>query len=269
MTEHAMMMCALGGGAMLACCLTAGAADKRLPLTGQVFEVQGRPAFWIMPEKVTPGRRVPWVWYAPTLIGLPGPEEGWMFERLVAEGIAIAGIDVGESYGSPKGAALFQSLYDELVRRRDMSPRPALLARSRGGLMLYNWAAEHPDSVGAIAGIYPVCNLASYPGLAKACRAYEMSEQELAARLTQHNPIDRLAPLAKAKVPLFHLHGDHDKTVPLEDNSAIVKQRYDALGGNMTLQIIKGGGHDMKSHWFQSQALVDFVIQHVRPDTEE
>ena len=56
----------------------------------------------------------------------------------------------------------------------------------------------------------------------------------------KHNPIDRLAPLAKAKVPIFHIHGDMDRVVPLDKNSAIIKQRYDALGGRMTLEVVKG-----------------------------
>jgi hypothetical protein len=28
--------------------------------------------------------------------------------------------------------------------------------------MLYNWAAENPERVAGIAGIYPVCDLRSY-----------------------------------------------------------------------------------------------------------
>jgi hypothetical protein len=30
----------------------------------------------------------------------------------------------------------------------------------------------------------------------------------------------------------------------------------------MTLEIINGGGHDLSPHWFHSQSLVDFVINH-------
>ena len=64
--------------------------------------------------------------------------------------------------------AIFQALYSELTNKRGFGKRPVLLARSRGGLMLYSWAVEHPDSVGGVAGIYPVCNIASYPGIARA-----------------------------------------------------------------------------------------------------
>jgi pimeloyl-ACP methyl ester carboxylesterase len=260
------MLVFLGGAPLLARYGATDGPEKELPITGETFCIQGSTAFQIWPEQMGATKARPWVWYAPTLPKYPGDEEKWMFEQFLAKGIAIAGIDVGESYGSPKGEAVFQSFYEALVTHRGMSPKPALLARSRGGLMLYNWAAEHAESVACIAGIYPVCNLASYPGLDRACGAYELSERELAAQLAQHNPIDRLAPLARAGVPIHHLHGDSDTVVPLEQNSAIVKHRYDALGGKMTLQIIEGGGHDVKDHWFCSQALVDFVIGCVVPD---
>ena len=128
--------------------------------------------------------------------------------------------------------------------------------------MLYCWAAENPDKVRCITGIYPVCNIASYPGLMRARGAYGLSTGQLEAQLAKHNPIDRLAPLAKAKVPIFHIHGDQDRVVPLEKNSAIIKERYDKLGGPMTLEVVKGQGHNMWTGWFQSQALVDFVITH-------
>jgi len=97
-------------------------------------------------------------------------------------------------------------------------------------------AAENPDAVACIAGIYPVCNLTAYPGLARACGAYGLTEQGLATVLTDHNPIDRLAPLAEAKVPIFHMHGDRDSVVPLAANSAEMHKRYEKLGGKMTLE---------------------------------
>ena len=241
-----------------------------LPTEAETFQLAGRPAFVMEPPASMrrPGP-LPWVWYAPTLPGLPSEAENWMFERFQRAGIAIAGIDVGESYGSPAGTALFQKLYDELTGKRNYARRPVLLARSRGGLMLYNWAVEHPDSVGGVAGIYPVCNLASYPGLARAAPAYQMTADQLRAELDQQNPVDRLAPLAQARVPLFHIHGDRDKVVPLEQNSALLAQRYRELGGPVKLEVVAGQGHNMWRGWFESQALVDFVLSHARREAED
>lgn len=235
------------------------ASQKKLPLPGESFKFNGDDAFIIKPKG---GKEaIPWVWYAPTLNGLPAESEKWMFEKFLNAGVAIVGIDVGESFGNPVGREKYQSFYDYLVLTRNLNAKPCLLARSRGGLMLYNWAAEHPECVAGIAGIYPVCNVASYPGVEQACGAFQMAANELEAELAKHNPIERLAPLAQAGVPIFHLHGDQDQVVPLELNSGLVAERYKDLGGTMKLEVIKGQGHDMWAGWFQSENLVEFVLK--------
>ncbi|MFA6472696.1 MAG: alpha/beta hydrolase, partial [Candidatus Latescibacterota bacterium] len=86
-----------------------------------------------MPGQAAAGNETPWVWYAPTLPGLPGTEEKWMFRKFIDDGIAVAGIDIGESYGNPRGRVLFSIFYDELVLKHGLSKTPCLLARSRGG----------------------------------------------------------------------------------------------------------------------------------------
>jgi pimeloyl-ACP methyl ester carboxylesterase len=240
----------------------ADAPQKSLPLKGETFEVAGRTAFVILPEKKLEHTKIPWVWYAPTLPGLPGEEEKWMFERFLNAG--IAGIDVGESYGSPEGQALYTAFYTALTSTRGFAPKAMLLGRSRGGLMTLAWAAENPRKVAGFAGIYPVCNIESYPGLDKACGAYRMTADELRKRLSEFNPIDRLSPLAKAGVPMFTIHGDADKVVPLEANSGEVRKRYEALDGKMKLIIAAGQGHNMWPGFFQCQELVDFVISELR-----
>lgn len=234
---------------------------KALPLAGEVFDLSGRTAF-LIPAKADPyAVAKPWVWYAPTLPNLPGPEEAWMFERFRAAGIAVAGVDAGESYGSPAGNKVFDTLHAEMTRR-GYSAKPVLLGRSRGGLQTLSWAAANPEKVGGFAGVYPVCDLASYPGVAKAAGAYELKAEELERRLKEFTPVDRLAGLAKAKVPLFAIHGDVDKVVPLEANSGRVKERYAELGGVMTLLVPKGQGHTMWPGFFQCKELVEFVIGH-------
>lgn len=241
--------------------------SKTLPLPGESFEIDGHAAFVILPPDVQSD--IPWVWYAPTLPGLPAQSEVWMFEQFLAKGIAIAGIDVGESFGSPTGTKLYSKLYDHLTTQRLFRKKPCLLARSRGGLMLYSWAVEHPQSVGGVAGIYPVCNIASYPGLANAASAYELTADQLEAQLTKHNPIDRLQPLAKAGVPVFHIHGDSDAVVPLEANSEELAKRYREFNGPVEIAVIKGQGHNMWEGWFTSQKLTDFVIARALGQTLE
>jgi len=234
---------------------------KTLPLDGEVFELSGRTAF-LIPAKADPHLVAkPWVWYAPTLPNLPGPEERWMFERFVAAGVSVAGIDAGESYGSPAGNKLFDSLHAAMTAR-GYSAKPVLLGRSRGGLMTLSWAAANPEKVGGFAGIYPVCDIASYPGIERAAGAFDLKPDALKERLKEFNPVDRLASLAKAKVPLFAIHGDIDTVVPLEANSGRMKERYTALGGTMTLVVPPQQGHNMWPGFFRCRELVEFVIAH-------
>jgi pimeloyl-ACP methyl ester carboxylesterase len=240
------------------------ALADQLPSTVDFFEVAGSPAFLIRPEGRTGSSPMPWVWYAP-VIGHPNTSHAWMLRQWLARGIGMAGVDVGESYGSPRGRKVFTALWETLTTRYGMSERPCLLPQSRGGLMLYNWAAENPERVACIAGIYTVCDLLSYPGLEKASGAYGMNAVDLAARLAEHNPIERLAPLATAGVPILHVHGDADHVVPLEKNSGELARRYRALGGQMRLIVIPGKGHQVCPEFFQCQELVDFVIAHAEP----
>ncbi len=247
--------------------------DTIPPIVREHIDVEGHQAFVIRPPKNTPkattktGNTIPWVLYAPTFANkLPSDrDEGWMMQRWLKQGIAIAGVDVGESYGSPTGRAIYNALHETLVTQYHFDPKASLLARSRGGLMLYCWAVENPEKVRCIAAIYPVCDLSSYPGIAKACGAYGMTEEELKANLAQHNPIPRLASLAKAGVPIFHIHGDKDKVVPLEANSAPLIETYQKLGGSAQLIIAKDQWHNMWPGFFQCQELLDFVIANATP----
>ena len=187
-----------------------------------------------------------------------------MFERFLEAGISIAGIDVGESYGSPTGNKLYSQFHKAMTVLHNLAEKSVLLGRSRGGLMTLSWASENPNRVAAFAGIYPVCNLSSYPGVATAAGAFALKPEDLQIRLKEFNPIDKVQGLTKAGVPLFAIHGDVDKVVPLETNSGRMKDLYRALGGTMDLVIPKGQGHTMWSGFFESRELVDFVITHAR-----
>ena len=225
------------------------------------FSIDGSKGFVILPAKAAEDGSRPWVWYAPTFIDKhPDQSHTWMFEKLLAKGFYICGIEVGESYGSPRGREIYSALYDFVTKKYGLDAKASLLPQSRGGLMLYNWAVENPDKVKCIAGIYTVCDIESYPGLAKACTAYGMTERQLLLELHKHNPIDRLAGLAKANIPVLHIHGDSDKVVPLSENSEKLIRRYKTLGGKAELIVIKGKGHEVCPQYFQSHRFVEFLL---------
>jgi predicted esterase len=252
----------------------AQAESKEYGATRLDFVVPGGKGFVIEPGKTTaPGPRH-WLWYAPTFVK-PTPEIGrypnvsltWLFTRLLEKGIWIAGVDVGESWGNSRGRKAYTQFYRYVHKKYGLSPRPCLLAQSRGGMMLYNWAVEHPHEVDCIVGIYPVTNLTGWPDLGgeKILRAYGMTEAELRKHLGKNNPIDRLAPLARAHVPILQLHGDTDKVVPLQQNTIEFGQRYKALGGEIDVEVIHGKGHEEVPEFFQPERLLDFLLRYLSP----
>lgn len=251
------------------------------------FMVGDCRAFLIRPRHDAPARSKPWLWYAPAFMGNHpsnpsiNPSQcvhptdvdtpvmrdrkdrttnAWLFTRLLSHGFHICGIEVGESYGNPWSRQRFTELYQYLLKNHRLSPKPCLYPQSRGGLMLYNWAVEHPDWVQCIGGNQPVCDLSSYPGLAKACAAYGMNANELREHLQGHNPIDRLAPLAAKKVPILHIHGDQDTIVPLEANTMELARRYRAAGGQIQVIVAKGIGHGNWPELFDDPRMLEFLL---------
>jgi hypothetical protein len=236
--------------------------QKNLILPGEVFEVAGRTAFLFVPaDAVAADGPKPWILYSPTLPAYPDKAEQWMHEQFVAAGVAVAGIDTGESYGSPEAVQAAEALHAEMVRR-GYAKKPALLGRSRGGLWASAWAIAHPDLTAGVGGIYPVYDWRTYPGLAKVAVAYGLTPEQLAARAADLCPIERIDVAARAGVPFCIIHGDDDKVVPLEPNSAELKKRYEAEGKGelVTLIIAPGQGHSFWEGFFHCQPLVDFLI---------
>ncbi len=239
-------------------------AATRLDLPGaESFTVANRPAFLYLPPAEKRSQPQPWIFYAPTLPGLPDGAERWMHEQFLAAGVAVAGVDVGEAYGSPKSHPVFDALYQELTKKRGFAPKPCLFGRSRGGLWVSSWAIAHPERVAGIIGIYPVFDFRTYPSVAKAASAYGLTSEELTARADELNPIARVDALARARIPIALIHGDVDTVVPLRENSAEVVRRYDAAGAGSLVKLIvlKGQGHNFYEGFFHSSELVKFAIE--------
>ncbi len=241
------------------------AAQDSFPRTAETFEIGGHKAFVYAAPKPAAGK--PWLWYAPTLGGISIIQRKLYFEGLMRAGISIAGFDLGEVRGSPASTAKFTLFYEEMVKR-GWSPKPILLGQSRGGMMTLAWAFRHPDKVRAWVGIYPVCNLASWPlknSKAATLADFALPEAELVAKLSQFNPVDNLQGLLANKVPMFVVHGDSDVVVPYNENTRLLKERYEAGGGKITVKLIPGEGHKVSPSFFECQELVDFVLKQLPP----
>lgn len=236
------------------------AAEEKVPRVARTFEIEGHKAFVYDAPKAAEGK--PWLWYAPTLQGVSLIQRKLYADSFLGAGISIAGFDLGEVRGSPASTEKFTLFYDEMVRR-GYSAKPILLGQSRGGMMMLAWAVAHPDKVRAFVGIYPVCNLASWP-LKRSKDAtladFGMSEADLVANLNRYNPVDRLDTLLANKVPMFIVHGDADVVVPYDENSRLLKDRYEMGGGSIAVKVIPGEGHKVSPSFFECRELVDFVL---------
>jgi hypothetical protein len=244
---------------------------KQLVLPGEVFTAGGHTAFLFTPAAdARPAAAKPWLLYAPTLPDYPDKTEQWMHEQFTKAGVAVAGVDTGESYGSPKGVAAAEALHAEMVRR-GYSKKPALLGRSRGGLWASAWAIAHPELTAGVGGIYPVYDWRIYPGVAKAAPAYGLTAEELAAKAADLCPIERIDVAAAAGVPFCIVHGEQDTLVPIEPNSSRLKSRYEAAGkGDLVkLMVAEGQGHTFWEGFFHCQELVDFLVARAKAGAAE
>ncbi len=245
------------------------APQKNLILPGETFSVAGKTAFLFTPAaadaSLPAAARKPWILYSPTLAAYPDKAEQWMHEQFTKAGIAVAGIDTGESYGSPEAVKAAETLHAEMVRR-GYAERPAVLGRSRGGLWASAWAIAHPELTAGVGGIYPVYDWRTYPGVQRAAGAYGLKPEELAARANELCPIERIDVAVQAGVPVCIIHGDDDKVVPLGPNSARLKSRYEAAGKGdlVNLIVAEGQGHSFWQGFFHCQPLVDFLIERAR-----
>ncbi len=99
------------------------------------------------------------------------------------------------------------------------SKKPVMEGAGTAAGEAYAWAIENPDKVSCIYGENPV----------------------LRSLMSKTPPLDNLAPLAKAGVPLLHVCGSLDPW--LNDQTRVVEKRYKELGGQITVIVKEGEGH--------------------------
>lgn len=189
----------------------------------------------------------------------PSKSYNWLFTNLLKFKYFICGIEIGETFGNRSGIEVFNRFYKYIVPKYALDEKVILLCQSRGGLMHYNWAIENAEKVLAIAGIYPACNLESWPNLRNVYKFYGYSSaEEMESNIEKHNPLYGLESLANKKIPIFHLHGDKDDIIPSKENSLKLIEKYKNLGGIGEIAIIKNEGHSSSPSFFKSKQLLEF-----------
>lgn len=232
------------------------------------FTVEGCQAWVVEPKQTLPGN--PWSWC------LEFPDaftERCAAPALLAKGFHHVHIVVGNTFGCPAALKHFDAFYDLLIKH-GLARKAVLIGLSRGGLYAYRWAAENPEQVAVIYGDAPVCDFKSWPGgkrkakgspadWAALLKCYDFKD-EAEALAYRGNPVDVLEKLAKARIALIHVVGDADNDVPLEENTALVEERYRKLGGEIRVIHKPGVGHH--PHGLEDPTpVVDFILERTKP----
>lgn len=241
-------------------CDFGGATSDFHGYTQHEFNLDNVACKVVCPKEDATGK--PWIWRA----------RFWGHEpqadiALLEEGFHVAYTDVGDLFGSDAAVERWNRFYAYLTEENGFARKPALEGMSRGGLIIYNWAIANPDKVACIYGDAPVLDIRSWPGGKGAgpgsesdwilcMRHYNLTEDTSAD--FKGNPIDNLQPLADAGIPLLHVVGAADEVVPVSENSAVLEDRYRALGGS--IQVISKDGIGHHPHSLKDpQPIVDFI----------
>ena len=224
--------------------------------------VDGCECIIVEPEKPLPGKM--WVWKAEFFNAFPSFEL-----EMLKRGFYLAFMNVGNTFGCPSAMKHFDVFYNELSGNLGFSKHPIMLGLSRGGLYIYNWAAENTDKVSCLYADNAVCDFKSWPGgkgqskgsvdeWRKLQADYGFSSEKEALEYPG-NPVDNLALLAKAGIPLVHTSGTEDEVVPVEENTDIVESRYRKLGGLIKVFRHPGGHHP---HGLENpETLINFILK--------
>ena len=230
------------------------------------FVLKQRKCIVVTPQKAASGN--PWIWRARFFGHQPQADLA-----LLKNGFHLAYCDVANLFGNPAAVGHWNDFYEYLTSKHQFSRKVALEGMSRGGLIIYNWAYHNAEKVTCIYGDAPVCDIKSWPGgkgvgkghlgTWKTClKAYGLTEAE--ALEFKGNPVDHLKPLAEQKVPLLHVVGASDQVVPVAENTAILQQRFEQLGGK--IQVISKPGIGHHPHSLKDPArIVQFVLQNTPP----
>lgn len=227
------------------------------------FVVDGRKCLLVLPK--TPAAGKPWIWRTEFFGHEPQGDIA-----LLGKGFHVAFMDVQNMYGAPVALDHMDQFHAHLTKEFGLASKTVLEGFSRGGLFAFNWAARNPDKVAAIYVDAPVCDFKSWPGgkgkgqgsggdWKRVLEVYKLTEEQaLAYKL---NPVDNLAPLAKAKIPILSVCGETDRVVPIDENTRIVEKRYKELGGEIV--VIAKPNCDHHPHSLKDPApIVDFVLKH-------
>ncbi|HPT20864.1 MAG TPA: GDSL-type esterase/lipase family protein [Bacteroidales bacterium] len=230
------------------------------------FKFEGHDAKIVFPAKAEEQRH--WIWRARFWGHEPQTEIA-----LLEKGFHVVYVDGAEYCGNPDAVKLWNHFYDFLLKEYNLNPKAVLEGFSRGGLYVYNWGSENVEKVACIYADAPVCDLRSWPGgkgkgvgspsdWKAHLAAYNQTEETI--NDFKGMPIYNCRKLAEAGVPVLHVCGAEDKTVPIDENTYVLEKNYKEAGGN--IKVIVKEGIDHHPHSLKDPSpIVRFILSHTSP----
>jgi len=163
----------------------------------------------IAPNKPAPGN--PWVFRADRIL----PGDATVEQALLAKGYYIVSPPITGQNPVRKD---WDSYYNMLVAK-GFSKKPVMMGTGAYAGEAYIWAIYNPDKVSCIYA----------------------DNAAMRSIMEKKQPLDTLAPLAKAHIPTLHVSGATDPW--LATDTRVAEEKYKALGGSMTVITIPGEGH--------------------------
>jgi len=209
------------------------------------FKVDNHDCKVVKPRFAAKGH--PWIWRA----------RFWGHEpqtdiALLERGYHVAYCDVAELLGNREAIQTWNHFYS-LVNGAGLARKAAMEGMSRGGIYVFNWAAENSDKVASVYVDNPVLDLKSWPaGLGKNKPDPNVLPQMKAdyqittdAQLQQFkgSPVDKVKDIVKGKYPILILCADADEAVPPAENTLLFERKVKALGGRITVMHKPGFKH--------------------------
>ncbi|MFC5528064.1 GDSL-type esterase/lipase family protein [Cohnella yongneupensis] len=229
------------------------------------FMLGGREGLLVLPK--TPAAGNPWIWRAEFFDAFASADEA-----LLRQGWSIAYYRLSDMYGSPGAVERMRDFQRDMTETCGLADKTVLFGFSRGGLYSFNYAATYPEQVALLYLDAPAVDLRRWPGdksrdsfsaqaWLECLTQYGLTEDTFAdARVS---PIDRVEPVAAAKIPILIVTGDQDEAVPMEQNALVLAERYRQLGGEVEL-IIKPGGKHHPHSLSDPEPIVKFIVDRVR-----
>ncbi len=180
----------------------------------------------IVPKKAAPGK--PWVFRADYV----SPDAA-VDLALLADGYHVVTGPVPYNADGPSLQS-WNAVY-KLLTDAGFSRKPVLEGAGGAAGEAYAWAIANPDKVACVYGENPI----------------------LRCTMTKAQPLDNLAALAKAGVPLLHVCGGLDPM--LKEQTLAAEKRYKELGGSMTVIVQEGVGHYPTAPK-DPKPVVDFIV---------